>query len=112
MMKAETKAKRRVTLSICGLGVLDETEVENVPHQAPQVRQTNPPAIANGAHEPSDEEEVIRELAKELEDADTLQELAGAWDRVRADKRIGIEDKTKLAKLKDERKAMMQAVPA
>ena len=30
MMKAETKAKRRVTLSICGLGVLDETEVEDV----------------------------------------------------------------------------------
>lgn len=31
MMKAETKAKRRVTLSICGLGMLDETEVESVP---------------------------------------------------------------------------------
>lgn len=30
-MKAETKAKRRVTLSICGLGLLDETEVETVP---------------------------------------------------------------------------------
>lgn len=29
MMKAETKAKRRVTLSICGLGFLDETEVNN-----------------------------------------------------------------------------------
>lgn len=29
MMKAETKAKRRVTLSICGLGVLDETEIED-----------------------------------------------------------------------------------
>ena len=28
MMKAITKAKRRATLSICGLGVLDETEVE------------------------------------------------------------------------------------
>ena len=28
LMKAETKAKRRVTLSICGLGLLDETEVE------------------------------------------------------------------------------------
>lgn len=28
MMKAETKAKRRVTLSICGLGMLDETEAE------------------------------------------------------------------------------------
>ncbi len=32
MMKAETKAKRRVTLSICGLGMLDETEVESL-HQ-------------------------------------------------------------------------------
>jgi len=31
MMKAVTKAKRRVTLSICGLGMLDETEVDSVP---------------------------------------------------------------------------------
>lgn len=30
LMKAETKAKRRVTLSICGLGILDETEVESI----------------------------------------------------------------------------------
>jgi hypothetical protein len=30
MMKAETKAKRRVTLSLCGLGMLDETEVETI----------------------------------------------------------------------------------
>lgn len=30
MLKAETKAKRRVTLSICGLGMLDETEVQDV----------------------------------------------------------------------------------
>lgn len=30
MMKAETKAKRRVTLSICGLNMLDETEVESI----------------------------------------------------------------------------------
>jgi hypothetical protein len=31
MMKGETKAKRRVTLSICGLGMLDETEAETIP---------------------------------------------------------------------------------
>ena len=31
MMKAETKAKRRVTLSLCGLGMLDETEVGTIP---------------------------------------------------------------------------------
>lgn len=31
MMKAETKSKRRATLSICGLGWLDESEVETIP---------------------------------------------------------------------------------
>jgi hypothetical protein len=30
-MKAETKAKRRVTLSICGMGFLDESEIETIP---------------------------------------------------------------------------------
>ena len=30
MMKAETKAKRRATLSLCGLGMLDETEAETI----------------------------------------------------------------------------------
>src|SRR5258706_8977107 len=30
-LKTETKAKRRVTLSICGLGMLDETEVDSTP---------------------------------------------------------------------------------
>lgn len=32
LMKAETKAKRRVTLCICGLGFLDETEVDSIPN--------------------------------------------------------------------------------
>src|SRR5690606_21222096 len=31
MMKAITKAKRRVTLSICGLGMLDESEADSIP---------------------------------------------------------------------------------
>lgn len=35
LMKAVTKAKRRVTLSICGLGMLDETEVESIPDAKP-----------------------------------------------------------------------------
>ena len=30
MMKAETKSKRRVTLSLCGLGFIDETEADTV----------------------------------------------------------------------------------
>lgn len=39
MMKAETKSKRRVTLSICGLGWLDETEIETI-HDASPVNVT------------------------------------------------------------------------
>lgn len=39
-MKAETKAKRRVTLSICGLGLLDETEVESVQKQEKEIKQS------------------------------------------------------------------------
>src|SRR5215211_7306363 len=37
LMKAETKAKRRVTLSIAGLGWLDETELETIPQSRPVV---------------------------------------------------------------------------
>lgn len=32
IMKSETKAKRRATLSICGLGMTDETELETIPN--------------------------------------------------------------------------------
>lgn len=46
MMKAVTKAKRRVTLSICGLGMLDESELETIPGARPVKTQvvTNPDA--------------------------------------------------------------------
>lgn len=32
IMKSATKAKRRATLGVCGLGILDETEVETIPN--------------------------------------------------------------------------------
>jgi len=35
IMKCETKAKRRATLSICGLGMLDESEVDSISVPAP-----------------------------------------------------------------------------
>jgi hypothetical protein len=35
-LKAETKCKRRGTLSICGLGILDETEVDSIPGAKPE----------------------------------------------------------------------------
>lgn len=35
IMKAETKAKRRVTLSICGMGWTDESEIDSIPNATP-----------------------------------------------------------------------------
>src|ERR671922_2816822 len=47
LMKCETKAKRRVTLSLAGLGWLDETELETIP--GVQVGELN------GQPEPTDQ---------------------------------------------------------
>lgn len=52
MMKAETKAKRRVTLSICGLGWLDETETEAVPSAQPVVEE--PPDVLPSEPQPAE----------------------------------------------------------
>lgn len=52
MMKAETKAKRRVTLSICGLGFIDECEVDSIPGAKKvdvQVTELKPELIENNS---------------------------------------------------------------
>lgn len=56
IMRAETKAKRRVTLSICGLGFLDETEVESIPpHERAEVPDELPPSSSFVAEEMDDD---------------------------------------------------------
>ena len=68
MMKAETKAKRRVTLSICGLGMLDETEIETIPGAKPAepmkveltAPQNMPPATQQAEPRPEVTEELNR----------------------------------------------------
>lgn len=46
LMKCVTKAKRRAVLSLCGLGLLDETEVESIPNAAPVV-ETAPVVVVD-----------------------------------------------------------------
>lgn len=46
LMKAETKAKRRVTLSICGLGMLDETELDTMGPAVPTGYSVEAPPVA------------------------------------------------------------------
>jgi hypothetical protein len=62
LMKAETKAKRRVTLSIAGLGWLDETELETIPQSRP-VALLDQDAPAEG-HPTADQISSLVEMAR------------------------------------------------
>jgi len=73
IMKCETKAKRRATLSICGLGMLDETEVETISHDT--VEQT----VEDIEDEQKNESEILEDVIKEVEACKTLDELKKVW---------------------------------
>ena len=64
LMKAETKAKRRATLDLLGLGILDETETETIPGDV-----TVP-------IEPQ-----IVQCKKKLDEAKSLPHLANVWKK-------------------------------
>jgi len=59
-MKALTKAKRRVTLSLCGLGVLDESEIETIP--GAQIGIVETPARITGSTESSATKHILAGL--------------------------------------------------
>jgi hypothetical protein len=72
MMKASTKAKRRVTLSLCGLGILDETELETIPDARPLAQPLEPVDREPGPEVPADDVDALSGEA-----------LADACDRLR-----------------------------
>lgn len=78
-MKAITKAKRRVTLSICGLGILDEMEVETIPgaHIDQSAYLIAPPQ--------EDDFNTLRELlaAKKKDEAGLLKYLSTQFNNVK-----------------------------
>ncbi|WP_051318338.1 hypothetical protein [Cohnella thermotolerans] len=55
LMKAETKAKRRVTLSIAGLGMMDESEIETVEGAQRIIIEDVPVNESGSNHEPKAE---------------------------------------------------------
>lgn len=65
IMKAETKAKRRVTLSICGMGMLDENEVDSIQGaETKPVTQSAPAPIPAPSSSITDAE-VVEDLSLE-----------------------------------------------
>jgi hypothetical protein len=81
LMKAETKSKRRVTLSIAGLGWLDETELETIPRLEVTSSQPHPlPAgevIAQGPAERHPTAEDITTLVESARAANVDLEAFG-----------------------------------
>ena len=70
IMKGETKAKRRVTLSICGLGILDESETDTIGEYTKlDIHETK---------KPEDQFQLRRKLQEEIiENAVILQKCTG-----------------------------------
>lgn len=89
-MKAETKAKRRVTLSICGLGWLDESEVGDV-KGAKFVEVTTDGVILDTPARPPSAPDLTRQLAASVEKVE--------WDKWAAGHLIMIEEAQEKADL-------------
>lgn len=82
IMKAESKAKRRVTLSICGLGILDESEVEGMQKgaaaQSPETFTTTVETI-DTEYESIDVSDIPEEVTTAVKDADNIDLLKKIW---------------------------------
>ena len=76
LMKCETKAKRRATLSILGLGMLDESELETIPAAAKEpAAPIDLGVLDTKANEPTARELLDTSLAKNL----TVADVAATW---------------------------------
>ena len=89
MMKAETKAKRRSTLDLLGLGILDETEADAIPNavksdavdiEKPEWTATRGPALTTGSKDPFKKKYDTKEdLLDQLKEAKDVKEVAGLY---------------------------------
>lgn len=85
IMKAETKAKRRATLDLLGLGVLDESEAESIPNATTVALNTMVEALPQMEVEAvevieEDEQLSIGRLMIAIKKAETIAELKGIYD--------------------------------
>jgi len=83
MMKAETKAKRRLTLSLAGLGLSDESEIGSIPNAQPadvdpetgEIRR--PPSLAERA---AARAEAVEAVVVEAEPERAAEAVSGGLD--------------------------------
>lgn len=111
ILKAETKAKRRVTLSICGLGFMDESEVEYVPQATPIDVDVKTGEILT-LSDANVKEDIVGDAIVEMQRAINLDQLKTVymkyWPKVKDD----AEMVKLLNKQKDQCKASLEGTAA
>ncbi len=95
MMKAETKAKRRVTLSVCGLGLLDETEISSIPGAYPQPSNKITPMAGAGETLVSEEVNRVDSLYLKVVEWLNASSVGDAYAEI-DNAELGAEEKTYL----------------
>jgi hypothetical protein len=88
-LKCVTKAKRRATLSICGLGWLDELEIETIPVAAEGFRKqaAETRRKLGGAHEVVWDDDSVREPTPE-EIKEVGEERSDSWGHAQGDRML------------------------
>jgi hypothetical protein len=83
MMKAETKAKRRATLDLLGLGILDETETETIANaqkiDAPSVPANSTSTGATKVSQFKKKYESVEDITKVLDEASDVKDIANLY---------------------------------
>lgn len=105
-MKAETKAKRRVTLSICGLGFMDESEISSIPN-------AHKISIDIESSESKDELFYLDYLSYKdnIENSKSMEELKDIFDKVKKlDFKYHPELLKELLNSKDKRKSELSVM--
>jgi hypothetical protein len=105
-MKGETKAKRRATLSICGLGFLDETEIETIPRHEQfearnyEVNESTPAKCDKCSKdivdiknpEPSKGKFATLSAAQAIAYSEKTYDASWCWDCIIAEKRAKVDE--------------------
>lgn len=99
IMKSETKGKRRATLSICGLGVLDESELETLPdYKTAQISQITNDEAEKITYEPIEDNPFIL-----MASAKSLDEMKSIWSNHKS-----LQKDEKFKELKEKRKQELE----
>ncbi len=95
LMKAETKCKRRATLSILGLGMLDEMELETIPANVQQPgggvdlslahQPAQQPAVDAVVETPTEVPAQLSEFYERIKDIELPGEAVAVWMKHRGD---------------------------